>query len=161
MSNVESHQSLMPSLLDRLIDPDSAGTAERRGYSLQQMMDAVRRDVEEILNTRRSLIDDMRAYPECHNSVIAYGFPDFGSIRSTTRGDHLTMATYIEELVAKFEPRLKDIKAYLVEDLNEMKQFRVKFQIQGRLKVEPSPEVAFETVLELTTGHSSVKRSRR
>ena len=35
----------------------------------------------------------------------------------------------------------------------------MRFHIQARLNVDPSPEVGFETVLELTTGHASVKRA--
>jgi predicted component of type VI protein secretion system len=36
----------------------------------------------------------------------------------------------------------------------------VKFRIDARLCVDPAPEVAFDTVLELTTGHYSVKPSQ-
>ena len=36
----------------------------------------------------------------------------------------------------------------------------VKFHIDARLRVEPSPEVGFETTLELTTGHASIKASK-
>jgi predicted component of type VI protein secretion system len=35
----------------------------------------------------------------------------------------------------------------------------VRFHINARLTVDPAPEVAFETVLELMTGHTSVQRS--
>ena len=37
----------MPSIVDRLIDPASAGTDARRGYSLQQMLEMIRRDLED------------------------------------------------------------------------------------------------------------------
>jgi hypothetical protein len=35
----------------------------------------------------------------------------------------------------------------------------VKFRIEGRLCLDPAPEVAFDTTLELTTGHYSVRSS--
>ena len=47
----------MPSVLDRLIDPDSDGTAWQRGYGVEQMIDAVRRDLEDLLNTHRIVAD--------------------------------------------------------------------------------------------------------
>ena len=50
-------QGLMPSILDRLIDPDSAGTDARRGYGLTQMLEVIRRDLEDLLNTRQSIAD--------------------------------------------------------------------------------------------------------
>ena len=49
-------QGLMPSVLDRLIDAESAGTPTRQGYTLSQMEDAVRRDLEDLLNTRRPVV---------------------------------------------------------------------------------------------------------
>ena len=36
----------------------------------------------------------------------------------------------------------------------------VRFRIEARLSVDPAPEVAFDTVLELTTGHYSVNPSQ-
>ena len=57
MPRVDPHQGLMPSLLDRLIDPDAEGTVGRHGYDLQQVIDAVRRDLEDLLNTHPSYTD--------------------------------------------------------------------------------------------------------
>lgn len=161
MSKVESHQGLMPSLVDRLIDSDSGGTADRRGYSLQQMMDSVRRDVEDLLNTRASYYGISGEFPEVAKSVAAYGFPDFGSLRTGSRSDHQAIARLIAEVVMAFEPRLKEVKAVLVEDLDSLRKFSLKYQIHGKLRVEPSPEVAFETVLELASGHTFVKKGGR
>ncbi len=33
---------------------------------------------------------------------------------------------------------------------------RVRFHIEARLAVDPCPEVAFDTVLELTTGRATI-----
>jgi len=56
MPPIDPLQALMPSVLDRLIDPDSAGTVARRGYGVKQMTDAVRRDllIEQLLKCRPS-----------------------------------------------------------------------------------------------------------
>jgi predicted component of type VI protein secretion system len=35
----------------------------------------------------------------------------------------------------------------------------IRFRVDARLSVDPSPEVAFDTILELTSGHYSVKPS--
>ena len=37
----------MPSLKDRLLDPESVGTAAQPGYSLPQIVESVREDLEE------------------------------------------------------------------------------------------------------------------
>ena len=44
-------------------------------------------------------------------------------------------------------------------DAGEGAERRVRFRIDARLCVDPAPEVAFDTVLELMTGHYSVKPS--
>jgi predicted component of type VI protein secretion system len=33
----------------------------------------------------------------------------------------------------------------------------LKFRVDARMRVDPAPEVAFDTILELTTGHYSIK----
>jgi predicted component of type VI protein secretion system len=39
----------------------------------------------------------------------------------------------------------------------EKEERRVRFHIEAGLNVDPSPEVAFETVLELATGQTSIR----
>ncbi len=151
-----SPQSLMPSLLDRLIDPDSGGTAWRQGYGLQQMIDAVRSDLEDLLNTRQSFGDVPDQYRETIRSVLTYGLPDPSGLRASTSGDRARIGALLEELVQRFEPRLRSVRVTLVQGDDEVDR-RVRFHIDARLAVEPAPEVGFVTVLELQTGQASVK----
>ena len=53
MPSKDEQQGLMPSIIDRLIDPGSGGTAWRRGYGLEQMIQAVQRDLETCTPNRR------------------------------------------------------------------------------------------------------------
>lgn len=147
--------ALMPSLIDRLIDPDSAGTAWRQGYSVAQMIDAVRADLEDLLNTRQSFGDLPADYPLTATSVLTYGIPDLGSLRATGEGERAGIARLLERIVTQVEPRLKRVRVTLVEEDDDTDR-RVRFHIDALLAVEPAPEVGFVTVLELTTGHASV-----
>ncbi len=156
MSQLSKQEGLMPSVLDRLLDPDSAGTAWRRGYGLQQMMQAVQRDLEELLNTRQShqgLPDDLN---ELNSSIFAYGLPELTSLNATTPAEREAIGMILEQVVMKFEPRLRNVRATLETD-PDGKERHLRFRIDARLSVDPCPEVAFETVLELMTGHYSVK----
>lgn len=146
----------MPSIIDRLIDPESGGTAWRRGYGIEQMMDCVRRDLEELLNTRQSSSGLSEEFTEVRRSIIAYGLPDLTSLNASTPQEREDIGRVIESVVAQFEPRLKEIKATMI-DTSESKDRSVRFHIDARLRVDPAPEVAFDTILELTTGHASVK----
>jgi hypothetical protein len=35
----------------------------------------------------------------------------------------------------------------------------VRFKVEAHLRVDPAPAVAFDTILELTTGHYTIKPS--
>lgn len=158
MSRIPSQQALMPSILDRLIDPGSGGTAWRRGYGLQDMVDVVRRDLEDLLNTRQSHQGLPEAFVETQRSIIGYGLPDMTAINALTSQQREEIGRLLEAVVTRFEPRLRDVRATLV-DPGESKQPTLRFRIDARLCVEPAPDVAFETILELTTGHSSVQQA--
>lgn len=150
--------ALMPSLLDRLLDPHSMGTSGRPGYGLQQMIDSVRADLEDLLNTRCPTRAVPRAFPEVQNSIVTYGLPDFASLSAATLGEREDIGRVIEELIARFEPRLRQIRATIVE-VDDGDDRHVRFHIDARLCVDPSPEVAFDTILELTTGQASIQSS--
>ncbi len=158
MAKVDANQSLMPSILDRLIDPDSGGTTYRQGYSLEQMLDAVQRDLEELLNTRQTCVDLPPEFVEVARSPVAYGLPDLTSMNAFTPQDRDNIGHVLEGIVARFEPRLKDVRAILLDSDND-KDRSIKYRVEARLCLDPAPEVAFDTVLELTTGHYSVKSS--
>jgi type VI secretion system protein ImpF len=154
--NVE--QGLMPSIVDRLIDPESAGTQWRHGYGIEQMVEAVQRDLEELLNTRQVVIDVPESFREVNDSIVTYGLPDLASFNAITPQQREEIGRTLEAIVSRFEPRLKDVRASMISAGNGLER-RVQFRVEARLCVDPAPEVAFDTILELSTGHYSVKPS--
>jgi type VI secretion system protein ImpF len=160
MSRMDPGQSLMPSLLDRLIDPESAGTSWRYGYGVEQMLEAVRRDLEELLNSRQTPASLIADYPELKSSVFGYGLPDLSSLNAATPQQRAEIGRVLERIIATFEPRLDKVKAVLV-DIGDVKLPSLRFRIDAKLKMEPAPEVAFETTLELTTGRYSIRSAEK
>jgi len=158
MPPLDKPQELMPSMLDRLIDPDSAGTAARRGYGINQMTDAVRRDLTDLLNTRQSFQGVSPEYDELLRSIFAFGLPDLTSLSSITPKDRQEIGHVIEAVIALFEPRLRDVRATVVESGQSLDR-TIRFHIDARLCLDPAPAVAFDTILELGTGHYEVKPS--
>jgi type VI secretion system protein ImpF len=158
VSRFENSQGLMPSMVDRLIDPESGGTSARRGYGLEQMVEVVRRDLEDLLNTRQSFSNIPPEFDYLRKSVLAYGLPDFTSMSASTNEERGKLGAIIERIVEQHEPRLKSVRALLVKSETDARS--VRFHIEARLRVEPSPEVGFETTLELTTGHASIQASK-
>jgi type VI secretion system protein ImpF len=157
MPRAEHAQRLMPSIIDRLIDPESGGTAAAEGYSIEQMIEAVRRDLEELLNTRRTDAGIPDIFTEVHTSIVSYGLPDLVTMDAVSEAEREEIGRTIEATIARFEPRLRDVKVTLIELGGEAGR-TLQFHIDAQLDVDPSPEVGFETVLELTTGHAAIKR---
>ena len=62
-------RGLQPSILDRLIDPESAGTAIMTGYTIQKMYDAVLRDLEDLLNSVHTAHTISPEFPETRDYV--------------------------------------------------------------------------------------------
>lgn len=152
----EQFQGLLPSILDRLTDPTSAGTSGRLGYTLLQMTQAVRRDLEELLNTRQTNAGIPPHFVEVHRSIVGYGLPDFTAVNASTPSERARIGRIVETLISRYEPRLRDVRVTLV-DTDDQNDRTVRFRIDARLAVDPAPEVEFETVLELLSGRTSVE----
>jgi type VI secretion system protein ImpF len=145
----------MPSLLDRLTDPDSMGSDGRTGYGVQQIIDAVRADLEELLNTRQTHAGLPAEFVEVHNSIVTFGLPDLTSFNPSKPQEREQISAIVEGIIAKFEPRLRNVRV-AVADPGQDKDRLVRFHIDAQLNVDPAPEVGFETVVELLTGHASI-----
>ncbi len=150
-------ERLVPSMLDRLMDPESGGTRLQAGYGLEQIVASVRRDLENLINTRRGVITVPEEFAELQISPIAYGLPDFGSIATATKAQQEAIGRRIEDAIAKFEPRLTDVAVRMIDVPTATGGLTLKFDIQSRLNTDPFPDVSFHTVLELTTGYASIQ----
>jgi type VI secretion system protein ImpF len=158
MSRLDSHQGLMPSVLDRLIDPESGGTVARPGYDIREMADAVQRDLEDLLNTRQTHPDLGAGFAELRSSIFCYGLPDLTSLNAITPQQREDIGRVLEGVISQFEPRLRDVRATIL-DAGDGPERTVRFRVDARLCVDPAPEVSFDTILELTSGHYSVKQA--
>src|SRR5262249_55451052 len=96
------HQpSLLPSLLDRLLDDDDPQRSHLRG--LEQ---AVRRDLENLLNTRSRNVLWGTHLEELDQSLLSYGLPDFTSVSLVSATDRQKFCRLIEGIIRQNEPRL-------------------------------------------------------
>ncbi len=86
MSRIDVHGGLMPSMLNRLLDPESVGTSAKPGYDLRQMIDAVRADLEDLLNSRQMLRRVPPEFVEVQDSIVTYGLPDFATLDPSLPG---------------------------------------------------------------------------
>jgi type VI secretion system protein ImpF len=155
---LDPSQGLMPSIVDRLVDPASAGTDARRGYSLPQMLDMIRRDLEDLLNTRQTHAGLPPQLTRVGRSMATYGLPDLTSFTITSAGAREEMARKVETIISLHEPRLRDIRVVL-SDVEEGNRQAIKCRIEARFALDPAPEVSFDTLMEPLTGQHKVRQA--
>jgi type VI secretion system protein ImpF len=150
---------ITPSVLDRLLDYEPEHTREplaSRAKSLRQLKQAVKRDLEWLLNTRRYADELSPELKELNNSLAIYGLPDFTTASVKNLSDQKLMRRALEQAIRVFEPRLED-PVVTLEPLDGIERV-MRFRIDARLKVEPAPEpVTFDTVLQLGSGQILVQ----
>src|SRR5687768_11335536 len=155
MSRFDNEIRVSWSVLDRLIDDDpneSQDPPRSQSASLVELKNAVRRDLEWLLNTRCHLENIDGALEEAPRSVAFYGLPDFTAVSTKSGPEQERMVKAIEVALKYFEPRFTGLKVSL-EPISNIDR-TLKFRIEATLEIEPTPEaVVFDTVLQLGSGN--------
>jgi len=158
MSRLDNEIRVSWSVLDRLIDNDpneSQDPPKSQSASLTELKQAVRRDLEWLLNTRCHMENIDGALEESPRSVAFYGLPDFTSVSAKSSSERDRMISSIETALKYFEPRFSGLKISL-EPISNVDR-TLKFRIEAVLEVDPTPEaVVFDTVLQLGSGNFAV-----
>jgi len=159
MATREAGGPVTLSVLDRLIDKEPKQSAEvplTRAKSLHDLKDNLKRDLEWLFNTRRTIEPAPDSAGETVHSVYHYGFPDLSSKSVLSSRDHNDLVREMESVIALFETRLKRAKVRM--EPVEGKYRTLRFVIEGLLCMDPAPEpVRFDTELELGKGAYEVK----
>lgn len=162
MARTELERTVQQSVLDRLTDmqPRQAGDpAVSRDESERAYRIAVQRDLEWILNTRRTIVRIGPEHREVRASVHEYGISDTTGVPVATPEGRATLVDEIRDAIARFEPRLMNVRVSMSE-ANQVKSPQVRFTIKATLRMDPSPEqVVFDTVLEIASGTYAVEDS--
>lgn len=154
MARSNTETLVTQSILDRLMEVEEWPTT--RTQSTRFFRDAVKRDLEWLLNTRQPPLPELAGYPGARASVINYGLPDISSLGLSNASDHRTLRIAIEGCLRNYEPRLMDVRVTL--EGSDTVDRRLRFHIEGNMKLDPAPEeISFDTVLELTSGEYKVK----
>ncbi|MQA39498.1 type VI secretion system baseplate subunit TssE [Rugamonas aquatica] len=148
-------------LFDRLLDPRSDHARAAHGLSTEQLKDAVARDLEDLLNTRCALPEEMlQAFPECASSIVNYGLIDFAGMCLSSSEDRARICACLKAAIERHEPRLRNVQARLEREIGSIN--RVSFAISATLAGLPMREmVSFDAVLQPSSLHYSINRSTR
>jgi type VI secretion system protein ImpF len=158
MARFENEVEITASVLDRLVDsrPDQSQEGRpSRQTSLRVFKNAVKRDLEWLLNTRADT-DVPTDLEQVARSLATYGLPDLSSWNVKSPDERHGLQQAVEDALRRFEPRLEAVQVTLqaVSDTDRS----VRFRIDARLRVDPAPEpVTFDSVLQLGNNQFSVK----
>jgi type VI secretion system protein ImpF len=156
----EIERVVQPSLLDRLTDTAPGVPADgqvTRESSERAFRTSVQRDLEWLLNTRRTIVAVPEECPEVHRSTHEYGLPDTTGIAVATEQGRALLLELLQDTIERFEPRLGTPRVRLV-DVGQAGAPQVRFSVEASLRMDPSPEhVVFDTVLEVARGDYDVR----
>jgi len=144
------------SALDRLIDLEPENRMENplsRSQSVRLLKNAVRRDLEWLLNSRRIADGPDEGLKELNRSVYVYGLPDLSTLTMASTADRNRLVRQIVSCINLFEPRLMNVRLVMVETPDAGKK-DARLRIDAMLRMDPVPEpVSFDTVIELKSGN--------
>lgn len=160
MARATSRQPLQVSILDRLLDEDPGVTSEPLPYPAQQLRtlhQAVRRDLENLLNTRQRCASWSPELSELERSLVNYGLPDFTALNLASGEGREAFRRLIETAIRRHEPRFKTVNVRLLENVEPLDR-TLRFRIDALLHAEPAPEpIVFDSILEPVTCSFALK----
>lgn len=158
MARPQASQPQVPSIFDRLIDQPGEGERDAtRSQLLSELRESVRRDLENLLNTRLPCNEFSENLDELEYSVINYGIPDFSGINLVSDREKELFRRRLEKAIAYFEPRFKSVHVELVDGVDEFDR-TLRFRIDALLNVQPAVKpVVFDSSLEPVTYNFRVR----
>ena len=144
-----------PGLFDRLLGDRGHGSR----LSLEQLKDAVARDLEDLLNTRMALPAEMLdGWPECAASILTYGLIDIAGMCLSSTDDRTRICDSLRTTIERHEPRLRSVVARVEQQAGTVN--RINFVITGVLHATGMSEpINFDAVLQPSTLHYSIRRN--
>lgn len=136
-------------LFDLLREDDGGG--ERARDAIDELRDAVRRDLEMLLNARRRRRPPPPGLHRLARSPVGYGIPDVTAGAYALEARRFELARDVEATIRRFEPRLAELTVTVREPGSEVDR-RLRLRIEAVLLADPVREaVSFETVVEPAT----------
>ena len=156
---IEKNLNAQASILDRLLDYDPRVAAEpvRDRLSVRQIKEAVIRDLENLLNTRRQILVPSPEYHEVHSSLYMYGLQDFTMKNPGSPMVKQKLRQVIERTISRFEPRLKNVNVQIEASGQNARDLR--FRITAMLVMDPIAEpVIFDTFFDVSRGEYKIQK---
>ena len=163
MQSISIKHKLRPSILDRIID-DSPELNKKEyqsdeKFNLNHLKNSVRRDLENLFNSRYRISDLPVELNEIKNSLVNYGLPDLATINMINIDKRADFCKKIEKTIKYFEPRFQSVKVKYLENIDHTDR-TLRFRIEAVLYAEPMPEkIIFDSILEPISRNISIEEA--
>ncbi len=150
---------LVPSLLDRLVYDSRVSTSpgRRRGQTLSQVREALRRDLEDLLNSYERCVAVSADYDAVSRSIYDYGLPDLTDVDLSSPPQIERFRNRLETAIRRFDPRFRDIKVVTERGSREV-DHSLRFRIHAVVHLHQSQEpVVFQSMLEPATRQFTIR----
>ena len=156
-----THFGFSPTLFEKLFDDLPRYTSETnplRLWNIEELKGSVARDLEALLNTRRSFSKTLDDFPLVRRSVLNFGILDFVGL-STANPEHCDrICREIEQTIADHDPRLSQIHVEMEMDSDHVGS--LLFTIRAVLVVYPIHEtISFDAILQSSTQQYSIRHN--
>lgn len=161
MSRLDKRKRLRASILDRLLDDEPHNKVEALGapHRIRQLRDSVRRDLENLLNTRYRMIAPPEELAALEVSLLNYGLPDLATVNIISLEKRREFVRNLETVLKTYEPRFKTVRVRTL-DTGENGNRTLRFRIDATLYADPAPEtVVFDSVLDPVSRSVNVEES--
>ncbi|MBV9655543.1 MAG: type VI secretion system baseplate subunit TssE [Acetobacteraceae bacterium] len=149
-------------LLERLMDDapdDSRDPVLSASDAMLALRNAVRRDMEALLNARRPWLPPPPSCSALKLSPFGYGVPDVMAATLADPRRRESLRADIEDTVRSFEPRFSSVRVTITENADKL-EATLRLRIDAMLRAEPAPEpVAFDTLIAASAARVVVHQS--
>jgi type VI secretion system protein ImpF len=132
-------------------------SAERRLVSMRRLREYVCRDLIALLNaTSLDTSDDLTRYPDVRDSVLNFGMASLAGT-AVVAIDPLETATNIEQVINRFEPRLRKVRVTPEPARDRSDGHALSFKIDAELWGQPaSQHLVLRTRIDTDSGNVTV-----
>lgn len=160
---VDKKKELRPSILDRLLDDEPHIQVEadkNRHQHLRELRNSVKRDLENLLNTRYRMVEPPEEFSQLELSLLNYGLPDLATVNVADIEKKRNFTRHLEKILRDYEPRFKTVKVNHIDNKDNTDR-TLRFRIDATLYADPAPEiVVFDSVLDPVSRTVNVEESK-
>jgi type VI secretion system protein ImpF len=121
--------------------------------SIKEMREMVRRDLEDLLNTRQGRSDIASWFPELEKSIATYGLNNIDTVDMSSGEELEELLSDIKCTIQMFEPRLEHIEvvseSHAISENGYTSPFVLRLRINADMRVGENVEsVVFNTMIQ-------------